>query len=302
MIRSVLTLGLVLSCLLGCDQQGDVEPFGSVSEPFALYGVLDADANVQRLRLEVRRPSIDLPRTPEAALLPDVTVTSGLLQPDSTLTERRVWRQTTVRLPDGTYAAVFEATFRAEAPGRHQITVTRPASGARPVAEYVGRVVLPSAESVYKGALVQTEASYRLPVQWTSARLASLAASHVVCVERLIPEDPEIPAPAGSRFDRYEFEGYVETEPDSGRAYIALSRLLRDARRESEFGDTARVQYIQFRYGVRVQDRGWTGRATDPDQIGGFIGGTDSTDATMVLTNEERETAGFFVPFFGGGC
>ena len=85
-------------------------------------------------------------------------------------------------------------------------------------------------------------------------------------------------------------------------ASILLSDLLEDLRSESALGEEARVQYLQFRYAVRVRDVDWTEEAASAESPGGFLGATDNGNGTLILTDQERREVGFFVPVTGGGC
>lgn len=295
------SLATVLALTSGCDQQGAVAPFGEVSEPFAVYGVLDADAEVQRLRVEVRRRSVDLPTTPQEAFLANTTVTSGIRLIDGTLRDVREWRQRAERLPDGTYASVFEAAFRPEPLSRHEVRVLRSDSDAAPDAELVQQVVVPSASYVQQEEVELDGDRVRVPLSWSPMQVDSIAVTHIGCTYRLSYEQDSTGTPRPvTTTQRYELAGFIDrSEAEAGRIVVELSDLIEPVRAISNL-DSADVHYLQLRYTARVLDAGWGSQSED--DVSGYLAGVDTEEGTLVFTAELRRAAGFSVPPIAVDC
>lgn len=175
---------LALVGLAACDQTEETAPFQVEAGTLTLYGFLDATRSVQRARIEPRRQDLDYPRTPEAAFLDDTEVLSFRLGEGEAPDTVR-WVQRAERLPDGTYAAIFSASFRPEPLARYRVVTRRAAGDTGPAAESVKDILIPSARPAETGAWYQDGDRVVLPVTWPDhlhARIDTVEALHSGCL------------------------------------------------------------------------------------------------------------------------
>ncbi len=116
--RSIVTgsfLLLAASVLIGCETA--VDPLVGEERPFTIWGLLNAGADTQAVRVFPieDEPGIDRPR------VIDATVSTT----DLTTGERREWTHRAVRYPGGDVGHVFWAAFRAQNGHRYRLEVTR---------------------------------------------------------------------------------------------------------------------------------------------------------------------------------
>lgn len=173
---------LLLACVSACDQNDVAAPFEVDSGALTLYGYLDASRNVQRARIEPRRQSVDYPRTPEDAFLADTEVLSYPIREDGVPPDTVRWTQRAERLPDGTYAAIFSASFRPIALARYRVVTRRAAGPEGPALESAEEVTVPAACAPVMDDWRREGDRVVVPVRWPAelrARLDTVEVSHV---------------------------------------------------------------------------------------------------------------------------
>ena len=185
--RLLAALSVALLCVSACDQTEEPVPFQIEAGTLTLYGFLDATRNVQRARIEPRRQDLDYPRTPEGAFLDDTEVLSYRLGEniDGSPTDTVRWVQRAERLPNGTYAAVFSASFRPLPLERYRVVTRRAAGPEGPAVEAVKDVTIPAAGPPVEGAWRREDDRVLLPIVWPDslqARLDTIQALHIGCL------------------------------------------------------------------------------------------------------------------------
>lgn len=106
---------LFASALIGCET--NVEPLIGEERPYTLWGIFNASADTQRVRVFPIAESPGISRPGEI----DATVTST----DLTTGETRVWNHERVTYEDGEVGHVFWSAFQAQNGHRYQLEVAR---------------------------------------------------------------------------------------------------------------------------------------------------------------------------------
>jgi len=111
-IYSIVGLFLTSLVLISCDNT--VDPFGDTSANYGLFGYLDADADTQFVRVEIRRES----QTRIESEIPSMIsreISSGMEQ---------VWQDSLVTLSSGEEGLLFWSAFRPEESESYQLAGT----------------------------------------------------------------------------------------------------------------------------------------------------------------------------------
>ncbi|MGI9175750.1 MAG: hypothetical protein ACR2GR_10580 [Rhodothermales bacterium] len=113
-------LPALLALFAACSSE--LEPFTeSTDAPFALYGYLDASADTQFVRVSALRQTAGIGDDPLHAEVMLTNLGSG---------EQVVWRDSLLRLDDGTKARLFYAPLRVDVGAAYRLDVRRTTDGA----------------------------------------------------------------------------------------------------------------------------------------------------------------------------
>ena len=248
-------LAVTSSVLVSCDNT--VEPFGETSAKFGLFGFLDAAADTQFVRVEIRRESqsrvgLEVPKMISRNL------ESGLQQ---------TWQDSLVTLETGDQGLLFWSAFRPEESSRYQLEVSDPVSD-----------LSSGGTSEMSSAIVEMPSS---PVMSINPTVVTNAATWEQ--QLIFEETPAIPDRVSVRYvTAYRngalyvnevdyFTRFVTYDVNAWSMRTRLSRDLDSIRGEGGFGDTEEIRFKEAKVILRLRSEQWlNGGSTNSNVENGF--------------------------------